>query len=107
MALENASAICIGLMMMVVAVYYFFSKKPVSIYNQEQPPQACELTNVQLYNRATALLLFVYGVVFIGEGILINNPLFCLVIVVLTVMPGIVIVISIYEMAILKKFMKK
>lgn len=33
MALENASAICIGLMMMVVAVYYFFSKKPVSIYN--------------------------------------------------------------------------
>lgn len=38
MALENASAICIGLMMMVVAVYYFFSKKPVSIYNQEQPP---------------------------------------------------------------------
>lgn len=107
MQLENALTITIGMMMIGVAIYYFFSKKPVTIYNQDQPPQAKELTNVKSYNHATALLMFIYGLIFIGEGILINDHMFCLIIAILTVMPGLVVIISLYETVILKRFIKR
>ena len=90
MPLENAIAITIGIMMICVAIYYFFSKKPVSIYNQSQPPKAEELTHVKAYNQATALLMLIYGIIFIVEGIFIKSKMFCLIMTVLTVMPGLV-----------------
>lgn len=107
MQLENALTITIGMMMIGVAIYYFFSKKPVTIYNQDKPPQAKALTNVKSYNHATALLMFIYGLIFIGEGILINDQMFCLIIAILTVMPGLVVIISLYETVILKRFIKR
>lgn len=104
MSLENGVAITIGIMMIAVAIYYFFSKKPVSIYNQGNPPKMEELLNVKSYNHATAFLMLGYGLIFICEGIFIQDKMLCLIILVLTVMPGIVIVVIIYETLILKKY---
>lgn len=107
MMLENAIGITIGILLLFVAGYYFFAKKPVSIYNQDQPPRVEALTDVRLYNQTTALLMFIYGMIFIGEGLFIDQRLLCMVSVILTVMPGLVIVIVIYETVILKHFLKK
>lgn len=50
--------------------------------------------------------MLIYGTVFIFEGVIISNKLMCLFIVVLTVMPGMVVVMAIYENVILKKYLK-
>ena len=90
MSVERGIAIAIGFMMICVSIYYYFSKKPVTIYNH-----------------ATSRLMLIYGIVFIFEGFMIHDKLICFFLVILTVMPGIVIVIAIYESVILKKYLKR
>ena len=106
MTVERGAAIAIGFMMICVSIYYYFSKKPVTIYNNSNPPRLDQITNIRSYNHATALLMLIYGTVFIFEGVIISNKLMCLFIVVLTVMPGMVVVMAIYENVILKKYLK-
>lgn len=106
MALENGCALFVGLMCFLVAGYYFFSRKPVTIYNQSQPPRIEDLKDVRKYNRATALLMAFYGLIFVLESLLIEEPMACLLAMILTVMPGIVVLCAIYEIVILKKYMK-
>ena len=106
MSLENGCALFVGMMCLLIAGYYFFSRKPITIYNQSQPPRIEDLKDVRKYNRATALLMAIYGLIFVLEGILIKNSLVCLVTMILTVMPGIVVVCAVYEMIILKKYLK-
>lgn len=106
MALENGCALFVGMVCFMAAAYYFFSRKPITIYNQSQPPRIEDLKDVRKYNRATALLMAIYGLIFVLEGILIKNSLVCLVTMILTVMPGIVVVCAVYEMIILKKYLK-
>ena len=50
--------------------------------------------------------MLVYGAIFIFEGLVITNRLMCFFFVVLTVMPGIVVVMAIFESFILKKYLK-
>lgn len=104
MPIEKGVAIVIGLMMICVSIYYYFSKKPVTIYNNSNPPETDQITNVRSYNHATAILMLIYGAIF--EGLIINDRLMCLFIVVLTVMPGMVVVMAIYESVILKRYLK-
>lgn len=105
MYIEVGIVYIIGIMMFGVALYYVFSKKPVTIYNQMKPPLSTELTDVKKYNHATAKLMFAYGCVFIIEGIILSSePMTCMVVGILTVMPGIVIVIAIYETLVIKKY---
>lgn len=105
MSIEISLVYVIGISMFAVALYYAFSTKPVTIYNQGKPPSATELTDVKKYNQTTAKLMFVYGCVFIAEGLfLASHPMICMIIGILTVIPGIVIVIAIYESYILKKY---
>ena len=59
MPIEKGAAIVIGIMMICVSIYYYFSKKPVTIYNNSNPPGADQITSVRSYNHATALLLMV------------------------------------------------
>lgn len=105
MSMEVSLVYIIGMMMFAVALYDAFSTKPISIYNQGKPPHASELTDVKKYNQATAKLMFMYGCVFIIEGLFLSSePLICMVVGILTIMPGIVIVIAIYESIIIKKY---
>lgn len=106
MALENGCAIFIGMMCFLVAIYYFSSHKPITIYNQSQPPRVEDLRDVRKYNRATALLMAIYGMIFVLEGLLLQDAMMCLLAMILTVMPGIVIVCAVYETVILKKYTK-
>ena len=106
MPLERGAAIIIGFAMICVSIYYYFAKKPVTIYNNSNPPGVDQITNVRSYNHATARLMLVYGAIFIFEGLVITNKLMCFFLVVLTVMPGIVVVMAIFESFILKKYLK-
>lgn len=47
MALERGAAIIIGFAMICVSIYYYFSKKPVTIYNNSNPPGVDQITNVR------------------------------------------------------------
>ncbi len=107
MSVERGVAIAIGFMMMCVSIYYYFSKKPVTIYNNSNPPKIDQITNIRSYNHATSRLMLIYGMVFIFEGLMIHGKLICFFLVILTVMPGIIIVIAIYESVILKKYLKR
>ena len=107
MSVERGVAIAIGFMMICVSIYYYFSKKPVTIYNNSNPPRIDQITNIRSYNHATSRLMLIYGMVFIFEGLMIHGKLICFFLVILTVMPGIVIVIAIYESVILKKYLKR
>lgn len=73
MSLENGCALFVGMMCLLIAGYYFFSRKPITIYNQSQPPRIEDLKDVRKYNRATALLMAIYGLIFVLEGILIKK----------------------------------
>lgn len=93
-----------GILFIGVSLFYYFSTKPVTIYNQSSPPSIDDLIDVKLYNHAVARLTLCYGLIFILEGILLNHePLICLTIGVITIMPGIVIFCYMYE-RILKKY---
>lgn len=107
MALENGCALFVGFLCFLAAGYYFFSRKSITIYNQSRPPRSENLKDVRKYNRATALLMAVYGTIFVLEGVLIKEPMACLLAMILTVMPGIAILCAIYEIVILKKYMKR
>ena len=78
-----------------------------TIYNNSNPPRIDQITNIRSYNHATSRLMLIYGMVFIFEGLMIHGKLICFFLVILTVMPGIVIVIAIYESVILKKYLKR
>lgn len=106
MALENGCALFAGMMFLLIASYYFFSRKPITIYNQSQPPRKEDLKDVCKYNRSTALLMAIYGLIFIMEGLLIQNAAACMLTMILTIMPGIVVVCAVYEMVILKKYLR-
>lgn len=106
MPIEKSITIVVGIIFICVSIYFFFSKKPVSIYNNSKPPKINQLINVKKYNQAVSLLIGIYGLIFILEGLVIDDKLICLVIMVLTVMPGMVIVMAIYEIIILKKYLK-
>ena len=60
MPLERGAAIIIGFAMICVSIYYYFSKKPVTIYNNSNPPGVDQITNIRSYNHATARLMLVY-----------------------------------------------
>lgn len=108
MSVEVGVVYSIGIMMFGVALFYVLSTKPITIYNQGKPPLPIELTNVKKYNQATAKLMFIYGCVFILEGFFLGSePIACMVLGSLTVMPGIVVVIAIYEAYIIKKYKMK
>lgn len=77
MPLERGAAIIVGFAMICVSIYYYFSKKPVTIYNNSNPPGVDQITNVRSYNHATARLMLVYGAIFIFEGLVITNRLMC------------------------------
>lgn len=105
MAMEVMVVFMIGILMFCVAIYYAFSSKPITIYNQGKPPMVSELTDVKKYNRSTAKLMLGYGFVFIAEGMLLGSaPTTCMVVGILTAMPGIVVVIAVYEAVIIKKY---
>lgn len=105
MAVEVMMVYMIAGTMFCVALYYAFSNKPITIYNQGKPTLASELTDVKKYNQSTAKLMLCYGFVFIAEGMLLaSEPTTCMIVGILTVMPGIVVVIAIYEAVIIKKY---
>lgn len=54
MSVERGIAIAIGFMMICVSIYYYFSKKPVTIYNNSNPPKIDQITNIRSYNHATS-----------------------------------------------------
>lgn len=106
MALENGCALVVGMMCFLVAICYFFSRKPITIYNQSQPPRVEDISDVRKYNRSTALLMAIYGMIFVLEGLLLQDAMMCLLAMILTVMPGVVVVCAVYEIVILKKYTK-
>lgn len=105
MSVEVGVVYSIGIMMFGVALYYGLSTKPITIYNQGKPPLPTELTHVKKYNQATAKLMFIYGCIFILEGFFLGSePMACMIIGILTIMPGIAVVMAIYEAIIIKKY---
>lgn len=105
MSHEKYFIIVVGLIIIVSAIYHYTSHKPLTIYHNIRPILAKNITNVAKHNHATALLLFIYGLIFILEGVILDQTI-VLRIAIFTTIPGMFIVIGIYEAFIRRKYSK-
>lgn len=105
MTTENYLVIIIGFVVIATGIYHYLSQKPLTIYHNIRPILAKNITNVAKHNHATALLLFIYGLIFILEGVILDQTI-VLRIAIFTTIPGMFIVIGIYEAFIRRKYSK-
>lgn len=106
MSHEKYFIIVVGLIIIVSAIYHYTSQKPLTIYHNIRPILAKNITNVAKHNHATALLLFIYGLIFILEGVIFDQTV-VLHIAIFTAVPGMFVVMAIYEFFIRRKYSKR
>ena len=105
MTTENYLVIIIGFVVIATGIYHYLSQKPLTIYHNIRPILAKNITNVAKHNHATALLLFIYGLIFILEGVIFDQTV--LHIAIFTTVPGMFVVMAIYEFFIRRKYSKR
>lgn len=106
MSNEKYLVIIIGFIIIISAIYHYISKKPLTIYHNTRPLLAKNISDVTAHNHATALLLlFIYGLIFVLEGVILDQTI-VLHIAIFTTIPGMFIVIGIYEAFIRRKYSK-
>ena len=106
MSHEKYFIIVVGLIITVSAIYHYTSQKPLTIYHNIRPILAKNITNVAKHNHATALLLFIYGLIFILECVIFDQTV-VLHIAIFTAVPGMFVVMAIYEFFIRRKYSKR
>ena len=106
MTTENYLVIIIGFVVIATGIYHYLSQKPLTIYHNIRPIFAKNITNVAKHNHATALLLFIYGLIFILEGVIFDQTV-VLHIAIFTTVPGMFVVMAIYEFFIRRKYSKR
>ena len=106
MSHEKYFIIVVGLIIIVSAIYHYLSQKPLTIYHNIRPILAKNITDVAKHNHATALLLFIYGLIFILEGVIFDQTV-VLHIAIFTAVPGMFVVMAIYEFFIRRKYSKR
>ena len=102
---EKYLVIIIGFILIISAIYHYISKKPLTIYHNTRPLLAKNISDVTAHNHVTALLIFIYGLIFILEGVILDQTI-VLHIAIFTTIPGMFIVIGIYEAFIRRKYSK-
>lgn len=106
MSNEKYLVIIIGFIIIISAIYHYISKKPLTIYHNTRPLLAKNISDITAHNHATALLLlFIYGLIFVLEGVILDQTI-VLHIAIFTTIPGMFIVIGIYEAFIRRKYSK-
>lgn len=105
MSNEKYLVIIIGFIIIISAIYHYISKKPLTIYHNTRPLLAKNISDVTAHNHATALLIFIYGLIFVLEGVILDQTI-VLRIAIFTTIPGMFIVIGIYEAFIRRKYSK-
>ncbi len=106
MTTENYLVIIIGFVVIATGIYHYLSQKPLTIYHNIRPILAKNITDVAKHNHATALLLFIYGLIFILEGVIFDQTV-VLHIAIFTAVPGMFVVMAIYEFFIRRKYSKR
>ena len=102
---EKYLVIIIGFILIISAIYHYISKKPLTIYHNTRPLLAKSISDVPAHNHVTGLLIFIYGLIFILEGVILDQTI-VLHIAIFTTIPGMFIVIGIYEAFIRRKYSK-
>ena len=106
MSNEKYLVIIIGFVVIATGIYHYLSQKPLTIYHNIRPILAKNITDVAKHNHATALLLFIYGLIFILEGVIFDQTV-VLHIAIFTAVPGMFVVMAIYEFFIRRKYSKR
>lgn len=101
------SCFFVALLLAVIGISCFFHKKPVGIYSNVEAPDSSKVKDLKKYNQAVGKLLLGYSVPFFYCTFLaLSDTMAATIILILSGMPGCIIIIAIYECVIDKKYIR-